>query len=135
MKRVLAVAVVAFLTLTASGRAEDKKPAKPPLPRADTVKWDVSVFEESATYTFVKRDEKNGEVTWVLENRKDIGSEHIFGYRAEFQDEDGVKLFAVGIAMSPFPTNLRQGERNRFILAVPRPEHWKGVKKVVIRGG
>ena len=135
MKRVLFVAAVTFLTLGASGRADDKKPAKPPLPREDAVKWDVATFEESATYTFVKREAKTGELVWVLENRKDLATEHLFGYRAEFLDEDGVKLFDVGIASAPFPTNLRLGERNRFMLELPRGEKWKGVKKVVIRSG
>ena len=135
MKRVLVVAAVAFLTLGAAGHADDKKPAKPPLPREESVKWDVATFEESATYAYVTRDVKNGELVWGLENRKDLATEHLFGYQAEFLDEDGVKLFAVGIATSPFPTNLRLGERNRFILELPRAEQWKGVKKVVIKRG
>ena len=71
----------------------------------------------------------------MLENRKDIGPEAVFGYRAEFLDEDGVKLFAVGVATNPFPQNLRLGERNKYILELPRAEHWKNVKKVVIKGG
>jgi hypothetical protein len=135
MKRIVTIAMIAFLAVGGSGRAEEKKPAKPPLPHGDSVKWDVATFEDSATFTFVKRDVKNGEVVWVLENRKDLPTEFIFGYRAEFLDEDGVKLFEVGIASQPFPPNLRLGERNRFILVVPRAENWKGVKKVVVRGG
>jgi hypothetical protein len=132
MKQV-AVALVAFLVVGGAGHAEEKKPAKPALPHADTVKWDVGRFEESATYTFVKREVKNGEVVWVLENRKDLATEHIFGYSAEFLDEDGVKLFAAGIATEPFPPNLRLGERNRFVLVLPRAEYWKNVRKVVIK--
>ena len=135
MKRVVAIAVVAFLVVGGTGRAEDKKPAKPALPREDSAKWDVATFEESATFTFVKREVKNGEIVWVLENRKDIPQELVLGYQAGFFDEDGVKLFALDVRMEPFPPNLRLGERNRFILVVPRAEQWKNVKKVVIRNG
>lgn len=139
IKRVAAFTMVAFLFAAGSGWAEDKKPAKDPpkdpLPRADSVKWDVTTFEESATFTVTKREVKGGELIWVLENRKDIATEHIFGYTADFFDEDGVKLFSVGIATNPFPTNLRLGERNRYTLELPKAESWKNVKKVVIKNG
>lgn len=135
IQRVVVVAVIAFLSAAGSGRVDEKKPPKAPLPREDSVKWDVATFEDSATFTATKRDVKNGEVVWVLENRKDLAVEHVFGYHAEFLDEDGVKLFAVAIGSEPFPPNLRLGERNRFVLELPKAEKWKNVKKVVIKTG
>lgn len=137
-KRLVAVGLVAFLAVAGLGRAEDKKPKDPPkdpLPRTDSVKWDVTTFEDSPMFVHVKREVKGGEVVWVLENRKDIATDHIFGWKAVFLDDDGVKLFEVGIATTPFPPNLRLGERNRYTLELPRPENWKGVKQVVIKGG
>jgi hypothetical protein len=134
LKHVVAAAVVLGF---AGGevRADEKKPAKAPLPHADTVTWDVSAFENSAAFEAVKREVKNGQVVWVLENRRNLMNEFLFGYRAEFLDEDGVKLSAVEIRWGQLLANLMQGERNRLILELPKPEAWKNVSKVVIRGG
>jgi hypothetical protein len=137
MRRVVTMAVVVALAASL-GRADDKTPAKDPakapLPRADSVEWDVATFEDSAAVKTVKREVKNGQVVWVLENRRDLGPEIVFGYQAEFFNEDGVKLMSVGIRWDPFPGNLRQGERNRLILELPQAEKCKNIRKVVIKG-
>ena len=134
LKHVVAVVVVMGFS-DGVARADEKKPAKAPLPRAESVEWDVAVFEDSAAFQAVKREVKNGQVVWVLENRRNLGTEVIFGYRAEFLDEDGVKLSAVEVRWGQLLANLMQGERNRLILELPKPEAWKGVRKVVIKGG
>ena len=47
-------------------------------------------------------------------------------------DEDGVKIGTIGIEVEPFLMNMSKGERNRFVLHLPQPEKWKGVRKIVI---
>jgi hypothetical protein len=141
------VMMAVFVALVAgTGRADDKAPATPaketakesakaPLPRADSVEWDVATFEDSAVVKTVKREVKSGQVVWVLENRRDLGTDVVFGYQAVFLDEDGVKLLSVGLRWEPFPGNLRAGDRNRLILELPAADAWKNVRKVVIKGG
>jgi hypothetical protein len=132
-RQVAAVMVLGIVGFAAKPvRADEKKPA--PLPHEKIVEWDVSAFEESSTFKSIKRDIKNGQVVWVLENRKMLGNEYLFGYRAEFLDEDGVKLWAVEIRWEQFPVNWQEGERNRLILELPKAEKWKTVRRVVIKG-
>ena len=133
MKRIILVTVVATFVLAARG--EDKKPARNALPRADAVEWDLQVFEDSPAFTVVKREVKGNAVTWVLENKRDLGTEILLGYQAAFVDADGVKLFTVGFEVSPFLMNLSKGERNRYVLNLPRAESWKAARKVVITNG
>ncbi len=134
MKRTLSVMVVLSLALAGYVRAEDKGPAKDPLPYEGSVKWDVQYFEESATFALVKRQVKGGQLIFVLENKQNLGIEYVFGYHAEFRDEDGVTLFALQFGSEPFPGNLMKGERNRFSINLPQREKWKDVREVVIKG-
>jgi hypothetical protein len=134
-KHVLAAAMVAVLALTGSGRADDKKPAKAPLPRADSVEWDVTVVEDSPSLKLIKREVKTGQVVWLVENRKSLPNGLLYTFVAEFLDEDGVKLFAIQVPCDLFPANWREGERNRLILELPQAGKWKNVTKVVIKGG
>ena len=133
MKRIILVTVVATFVLAARG--EDKKPVRDALPRADAVEWDLQVFEDSPAFTVAKREVKGNTITWVLENKRDLGTEILLGYQAAFVDADGVKLFTVGIEVSPFLMNLSKGERNRYVLNLPRAESWKAARKVVIKNG
>jgi hypothetical protein len=133
MKRALSVAVV--LSAALAGRGEDKKPVMDALPRAGTVQWDLGVFEESPAFEVVKREVKGGTVTWVLENKRNLGTEIVFGYQAAYYDPDGVKLGTVAIDVDPFLMNTPKGERNRFVLRLPREEIWKAIRKVVIKNG
>ena len=133
MKRLLSFAFV--VAVAVAGRGDDKKPARDALPRAGEVQWDLTLFEESPAFEVVKGEVKGNSVTWVLENKRGLGTEIVFGYQARFYDADGVKLFAVGIEVEPFLMNLAKGERNRFALHLPRPESWKGARKVVITNG
>ena len=135
MRRVLSVAFGLAIALAGPGRGDDKKPARDALPRAGEVQWDVAFFEESPAFEVVKREVKGNSVTWVLENKRGLGTEIVFGYQARFYDADGVKLFAVGIEVEPFLMNVAKGERNRFALHLPRPESWKAARKVVITNG
>jgi hypothetical protein len=135
MKRALPMAMSLSLALAAYGRAEEKEPPRDPLPHQDKVEWDVRLFEESTTFELVKRQVKSNQVIWILENKQDLGLDIVFGYVAEFCDADGVKLGAVEIQCEPFLMNLRKGERNRAILNLPYQEKWKGIRKVVLRGG
>jgi hypothetical protein len=135
MKRGLSLAFILSAALAGPGRSDDKKPVRDPLPRAATVQWDLRVFEESPAYEVVKREVKPNHVTWVLENRRNLGTEITFGYQAAFYDADGVKLGTVEIEVDPFLMNLPKGERNRFTLHLPREESWKGARKVVIKNG
>ena len=133
MKRIILVTVVATFVLAARG--DDKKPVRDALPRADAVEWDLQTFEDSPAFTVVKREVKGNAVTWVLENKRDLGTEITLGYQAAFYDADGVKLFTVGIEVDPFLMNLPKGDRNRFVLNLPRAESWKAARKVVIKNG
>jgi hypothetical protein len=133
MKRLLSFAFV--VAVVVAGRGDDKKSARDALPRAGEVQWDLATFEESPAFEVAKREVKGNTVTWVLENKRGLGTEIVFGYQARFYDADGVKLFTVGIEVDPFLMNLAKGERNRFALHLPRPEGWKGVRKVVITNG
>ena len=133
MNRVLSVAILAVAL--AGVRAEDRKTVKDALPKADAVQWDLRVFEESPTYSVVKREVKSNSVTWVLENKRNLGTEITFGYQAAFYDADGVKLGTVDIEVEPFLMNMPKGERNRFVLHLPKAESWKDARKVVIKNG
>jgi hypothetical protein len=113
----------------------DKKETKDPLPQASQVTWDVRGFEEHPSFTVVKRQVKGDRVTWVLENKRDLGTEIQFGYQAALYDEDGVKLGTIGIDTDPFLLNMSKGERNRFTLNLPPADKLKGVRKVVIKNG
>lgn len=113
----------------------DNKEVKHPLPRLNKAKWDVRVFEESPTFAIVKRQVKGNQVTWVLENKRDLGTEITFGYQAALLDEDGVKLGTIPIDSEPFLFNMSKGERNRFTLNLPPNDKLSGVRKVVIKNG
>jgi hypothetical protein len=135
MRRALSMGFVVAIALAGSGHGEEKKPVKDALPRANTVAWDLQTFEESPAFEVVKREVKGNTVTWVLENKRSLGTEITFGYQAAFFDADGVKLFTVGIETDPFLLNMPKGERNRFVLNLPRAESWKAARKVVIKNG
>ena len=113
----------------------EKKDTKDPLPHTTQLKWDVRGFEEHPSFTVVKRQVKGDRVTWVLENKRDLGTEIQFGYQAALYDEDGVKLGTIGIEVDPFLLNMSKGERNRFTLNLPPEDKLKGVRKVVIKNG
>jgi hypothetical protein len=140
MRRVSSVAVVLSLAVAGSAWGDpreggEKQEGKDPLPRASEVEWDVRGFEESPAFTVVKRRVKGNQVTWVLENKRNLGTEITFGYQAALYDEDGVKLATIGIETEPFLLNMMQGERNRFTLNLPPQDKLKGVRKVVIKNG
>src|SRR5262245_35712110 len=104
MKRVLSSAVVLSLTLAGSawGHPREARERKDPLAGAGRIEWVVRMFEESPSFTVVKREVKQNRVTWVLENRRNLGTEITFGYQAALYDEDGVKLASIGIEAEPF---------------------------------
>jgi hypothetical protein len=132
----MAVAVIASMALagwSVAASEKEKKPAKAPLPRVESVEWDVAVFEESPTFTVVKRDVKTGQVVWLLENKKAIPNGLLYCIVADFLDEDGVKLATTEVGADQFPYNWREGERNRVILQLPQAEKWKKVTKVVVK--
>ena len=140
MQRLLFVAVILSFALAGSAwgdprEGSEKKTAKDPLPHARQVKWDVRFFEESPTFMVAKRQVKGNQVTWILENKRALGTEIQFGYQAALYDEDGVKLATLGIETNPFLLNMSQGERNRFILNLPPADKLKGVRMVVIKNG
>ena len=140
MQRLTSMAVVLSLALAGPAWADsegggEKKEVKDALPRARQVGWDVRVFEESPAFEVVKRKVKGNQVTWLLENKRDLGTEIQFGYQAVLYDEDGVKVATIGIATEPFLLNMPKGERNRFTLHLPPPDKLKGVRKVVIKNG
>jgi len=114
---------------------EVKKEVRDELPWQATIKWDVRHFEDGPSFAVVKREVKTNKVTWVLENKRNLGTEITFGYQANLFDEDGVKLGAIGIETEPSLLNLSKGERNRFVLHLPPEEKWKGVRKVLITNG
>ena len=135
MKAMLPAAFVLSVALSGLSHAEDKKPVKDALPRASAVEWDVRVFEEAPSFEVIKREVKGNNLTWVLENKRNLGTEITFGYQATYYDADGVKLGTVEIEVEPFLMNMPKGDRNRFVLHLPRTENWKGVRKVVIKNG
>jgi hypothetical protein len=140
MQRVSSVAVILSLALAGFAWGDpreesEKKEAKNPLPHASQVEWDVRGFEEFPAFTVVKRQVKENRVTWVLENKRNLGTEILFGYQADLYDEDGVKLTTIGIEVEPFLINMPKGERNRFTLHLPSQDKLKGVRKVVIKNG
>ena len=140
MQRVTSSAVILLLALVGSAWGDprdsnDKKEVKDSLPNANQVVWDVRVFEESPAFKVVKREVKGNQVTWVLENKRDLGTEILLGYQAALYDEDGVKLGKIGIEVEPFLFNMPKGERNRFTLNMPPPDKLKQVRKVVIING
>ena len=140
MQRLTSMAVVLSLALAGPAWADsegggEKKEVKDALPRARQVGWDVRVFEESPAFEVVKRKVKGNQVTWVLENKRDLGTEILLGYQAALYDEDGVKLGKIGIEVEPFLFNMPKGERNRFTLNMPPPDKLKQVRKVVIING
>lgn len=138
MQRLLST-VVTLLFVTITARAEpregEKKEVRDALPRAAEVKWVIHVFEDAPSFAVVKREVKGNKVTWVLENKRGLGSEIVFGYQATFLDDDGVKIKTIGVEVEPFLMNMSKGERNRFVLHLPQPENWKDVRKVVITNG
>ena len=140
MQRLTSMAVVLSLALAGPAWADsegggEKKEVKDALPRARQVGWDVRVFEESPAFEVVKRKVKGNQVTWVLENKRALGTEIVFGYQAALYDEDGVKLATIGIETEPFLLNMSKGERNRFVLHLPPTDKLKEVRKVVIKNG
>ena len=142
MQRLFSSLVVVGLSLVLAGPAwgdsregDEKKEAKDPLPHAKQLKWDVRGFEESPSFTVVKRQVKGDRVTWVLENKRNLGTEITFGYQAALYDEDGVKLATIEVVTEPFLLNMSRGERNRFTLNLPPEDKLRGVRKVVIKNG
>ena len=140
MQRLSSVALVLSLALAGfawgdSREASEKKEVKDSLPHASQLKWDVRGFEESPSFTVVKRQVKGDRVTWVLENKRNLGTEITFGYQAALYDEDGVKLATIEVVTEPFLLNMSQGERNRFTLNLPPEDKLRGVRKVVIKNG
>jgi hypothetical protein len=136
----LSSAVILSLALAGSAwggpqGGDEKTAAKDPLPHASKVEWDVRVFEEAPSFRVVKREVKGNQVTWVLENKRNLGTEILFGYQAALYDEDGVKLATIGIETEPFLLNMSKGERNRFVLHLPPTDKLKEVRKVVIKNG
>jgi hypothetical protein len=115
MQRVSSVALVLSLALVGvawgdSREGSEKKETKDPLPHASQVEWDVRGFEESPAFMVVKREVKENRVTWVLENKRNLGTEILFGYQANLYDEDGVKLTTIGIEVEPFLLNMPKCE-------------------------
>ena len=142
MQRLFSSLVVGVLSLALAGPAwgdsqegGEKREAKDPLPHAKQLKWDVRGFEESPSFTAVRRQVKGDCVTWVLENKRNLGTEITFGYQAALYDEDGVKLATLEVVTEPFLLNMSQGERNRFTLNLPPEDKLRGVRKVVIKNG
>ncbi len=112
MQRVSSAAVILSLALAGSvwgdpQEGSEKKATKDPLPHARQVQWDVRFFEESPTFAVAKRQVKGNQVIWVLENKRNLGTEIQFGYQAALFDEDGVKLATLGIETDP-PGRLRR---------------------------
>ena len=138
MQRLMLTALILSLggvALAEPGYGEDKKETKDALPRESSVKWDVQVLEDGPTLSVVKREVKGNKVTWVLENKRNLGTEITFGYQAALYDEDGVKLETIGIETEPFLLNMMKGERNRFTLNLPPEDKLKGGRKAVIKSG
>ena len=140
MQRLMSVAVILCLALVGAAwgdprEGSGKKDVKDTLPRASQLGWDVRVFEESPAFMVVKREVKGNQVTWVLENKRNLGTEIVFGYQAALYDADGVKLATIGIEVEPFLFNMSKGERNRFTLNMPPPDKLKEVRNVVIKNG
>ena len=140
MHRVSSLAVVLSLALAGpawsdSREGSEKKEVKDPLPHEKQLKWDVQGFEESPSFTVVKRQVKGNQVTWVLENKRNLGTEITFGYQAALYDEEGVKLATLEVVTEPFLLNMSRGERNRFTLNLPPEDKLKGVRKAVIKNG
>ena len=142
MQRLFSSLVLVGLSLALAGSAwgdsregGEKKEARDPLPHAKQLKWDVRGFEESPSFTVVKRQVKGDRVTWVLENKRNLGTEITFGYQAALYDEDGVKLATIEVVTEPFLLNMSRGERNRFTLNLPPEDKLRGVRKVVIKNG
>jgi hypothetical protein len=133
MTRHILTAAIAFVSFAGAGRGDDKAPPKAPLPRAGSVEWDVAILEDSALLKVIKRDVKAGQVTWLMENRKNLPTGALYCIVADFLDEDGVKLVSVPVAVDPFLYNYQEGERNRLVLALPAEEKMKKVRKVVIK--
>jgi hypothetical protein len=126
-----------FLSLAApaSIRGDEKKPAKDTFPNEAHTRWDVGFFEDSPIFDVIKRQVKGSTVTWVLENKRSLGTEIVFGYQAALLDHDGVKLRIIDIIVDPFLMNTPAGERNRFSLHLPPQINWKEVSRVVIKNG
>jgi len=124
-----------FLLAPASLPGDEKKVTKDALPHEAQTKWDAVLFEDSPIFEVVKRQVKGNTVTWVLENKRSLGTEIVFGYQAALFDHDGVKLRVIEIVVDPFLMNTPAGERNRFFLHLPPQINWKEVSKVVIKNG
>ena len=135
LSAVLAMTFGLCAVAQAGPRDGEKKEVRDELPRAAEVKWVVYVLEDSPSYAVAKREVKGNKVTWILENKRNLGAEIVFGYQATLLDEDGVKIGTIGIEVEPFLMNMAKGERNRFVLHLPQPEKWKGIRKIVITNG
>ena len=140
MHRLLTAALgLSFFLVTPAAAGPDdgheKKQGFDPLPRTASVRWDVRHFEGGPAFAVVKREVKGDKITWVLENKRALGTEITFGYQAALFDEDGVKLGQIDLETEPWFLNLSKGERNRFVLHLPPAEKWKAVRKVVITNG
>src|SRR5262245_44192739 len=85
---------------------DGKKPVRDEFPREEQVKWDVAILEDSPAYEVVKREVKGNTVSWVLENKRNLGTEITFGYQAALYDDDGVKLGTIEIVVDPFLMNM-----------------------------
>jgi hypothetical protein len=135
MWTVLAASLTLVGTAEAGPQDGEKKEVRDALPRETEVKWVVHVLEDAPSFAVVKREVKGNNITWILENKRNLGAEIVFGYQATLLDEDGVRIKTIEIVVEPFLMNMSKGERNRFVLHMPQPEQWKGVRKVVITNG
>src|SRR5262245_32362993 len=105
MKRVFPIPLTLLIALAGFSRGDDKLPPKDALPQSETVQWDVQVLEESPSYEVVKREVKGNALTWVLENKRGLGTEITFGYQAVFLDGDGVRVLTLNVETEPFLMN------------------------------
>ncbi len=139
MKGVLSATVLVLIVASPSwgdsNVGEEKKVTKDSFPGEKEVRWDVRELEDSPAFKAVKREVKGTAVTWVLENKRNLGTEIVFGWQANLLDGDGVRIKTIGIEIDPFPMNMPKGERNRFVLHLPQVEKWKDVRKVIITNG
>jgi hypothetical protein len=70
------------------------------------IEWDVRAFEQSPAFKVVKHEVKPNQVTWVLENKRNLGTKITFGWEAVLYDADGVQLTTIGIENEPFLFNM-----------------------------
>ena len=118
MKRALSVAFV--LAVALAGRGDEKKPVRDPLPRAESVEWDLQIFEDSPAFEVVKRGQGNTVTGSCRTSGTSASRSHSATRRRS--STPTVKLFTLGIETNPFLMNMPKGERNRFVLNLPRAE-------------